>query len=64
MSNWLLLLLEELKIKMNEDGIIFDGKNKKVKIDKFREVRTDYERRYSNQLKEYTQNFNNKATIE
>jgi len=49
---------------MNEDGIIFDGKNKKVKIDKFREVRTDYERRYSNQLKEYTQNFNNKATIE
>jgi hypothetical protein len=38
----MLLVLEELKRKINENEIVFEGINKDVKAEKFREVRTDY----------------------
>ena len=41
-----MLVLEELKRKVNEGLIVFDGDNCEHKKERFREIRTDYECKY------------------
>ena len=42
LTNWLILVLEELNRKINQNEVIFEGMNSTLKASKLREVRTDY----------------------
>lgn len=64
LAGWLMLVLEELKRKINEEEILFEGTNKEKKANKLREVRADYERKYSEELKEFLTGFLNKPTLQ
>ena len=64
LTGWLILALEELNNRLNEGGITFEGGNGDAKAKMFREVRNEYERKYTVELKKYVSNFINKPTLE
>lgn len=42
LTGWLILILEELNRKLNQNEVLFEGDNSETKSKKLREVRNEY----------------------
>ena len=47
---WLLVLMEEIKGKINNNGIIYEGENAWLREKKLREVTNEYSKKYKHEL--------------
>lgn len=47
LSTWVLLIIEEIKVKINDSSIIYEGENIWLREKKLREVTNEYSKKYN-----------------
>ena len=55
-SEWVMTLMQEIKLKVNSNGIIYEGENNWLKEKKLREVINEYIKKYQQELQTYKNN--------